>query len=62
MSINKMSIFVYNNGNAEVIIDGKTLYTNKATAYSFFLFARENMKAVYWNIAYNRDATYIFVK
>lgn len=62
MSINKMSIFVYNNGNAEVIIDGKTLYTNKETAYGFYLLGRNNMKAAYWNIAHNGDATYIFVK
>ena len=61
MTINKMSNFDYNNGNAEVIIDGKTLYTNKATAYSFYLFGRNNMKAAYWNIN-NGDATYIFVK
>lgn len=62
MSINKMSIFVYNNGNAEVIIDGKTLYTNKATAYGFVLCARKDMKEMFYNKAYNGDESYIFVK
>lgn len=62
MSINKMSIFVYNNNNAEVILDGKSLYTNKETAYSFILCARKSMKETYWNKAYNGDETYIFVK
>lgn len=62
MSINKISIFVYNNNNAEVILDGRTLYTNRETAYSFVRSARESMKAAYWNKAYNGDETYIFVK
>ena len=62
MSINKLSIFVYNNNNADVIIDGKTLYTNKETAYSFVISARESMKEMFYNKTYNGDESYIFVK
>lgn len=62
MSINKVSIFIYNNNNAEVILDGKSLYTNKETAYSFVLCARKDMKEMFYNKAYNGDESYIFVK
>lgn len=62
MTISKISVFVYNNGNAEVILDGRTLYTNKETAYSFVLCARKDMKEMFYNKAYNGDESYIFVK
>lgn len=62
MSISKISVFVYNNNTAEVILDGKRLYTDKATAYSFVLCARKDMKEMFYNKAYNGDESYIFVK
>ena len=60
--MNKLTVIVYNNNNADVIIDGKTLYTNRETAYSFIRAARMNNMREYWTRKDNNDQMYVFVK
>lgn len=60
--MNKLSVIIYNNDNADVIIDSKTLYTNRETAYSFIHTARMDNMREYWTRKDNNDQMYIFVK
>lgn len=60
--MNKLTVVIYNNNNADVIIDGKTLYVDRTTGYSFIRTARTECMREYWAHEENNDQMYIFVK
>lgn len=62
MNTKMITVVLYNNNNADVIIDGETLYVDRAMAYSFIRAARENMKEKHWSRKANGDQVYIYVK
>lgn len=53
-------IRIYNNGNADIVLENKTIYTTKDNAYGYIMAARQSMKEVAWNRYENDDQTYWF--
>ena len=53
-------VSIYNNGNADVVLENKTIYTDKEGAYGYIMAARTTMKEVAWKRYENGDQVYWF--
>lgn len=59
-NIDAITITIYNNGNADIELANKTIYTNKNGANSFIATARKTMKQIAWKKFDNGDQKYWF--
>ena len=55
-----VTVRIYNNGNADVEMENKTIYTDKNGAYGYILAARKSMNEVAWTRYENGDQVYWF--